>query len=124
MYEKNSDIISSASAINQYRLHRGYHYPRSKITAYECLRSVKQFNTRFAHSIINGNTEHYYSIAKENSFINGGQYIKFLDEVEKIATSTLANSFLKDLNSIAVRPRDSANSIDLLSVLFAILILE
>ena len=25
LYEKNSDIISSASAINQYRLHRGYH---------------------------------------------------------------------------------------------------
>ena len=81
LHEELDEVMKCASSINQYRLHKGYHYPRSKITAYECLRSVKQFNTRFAHSIINGNTEHYYSIAKENSFINGGQYIKFLDEV-------------------------------------------
>ena len=47
-----------------------------------------------------------------------------LDEVEKIATSTSANSFLNNLNSIAVRPRDFAKSLVLLSVLFAILILE
>ena len=33
LFEKNDDIITQASSINQYRLHRGYHYPRSKETA-------------------------------------------------------------------------------------------
>jgi len=33
LFEQNSDILQSASGINQYRLHRGYHYPRSTDTA-------------------------------------------------------------------------------------------
>ena len=33
LYEQNDDIITQASYVNQYRLHRGYHYPRSKETA-------------------------------------------------------------------------------------------
>ncbi len=32
LYEANSDIMQAASAINQFRLHRGYHYPRSPQT--------------------------------------------------------------------------------------------
>ena len=81
LHEELDGVMKCASGINQYRLHKGYHYPRSKVTALECLKSVKEFNLRFQHSIINGNTEHYYSIAKENSFVNGQQYIEFLDDV-------------------------------------------
>ena len=33
LYEQENDILKSASGINQYRLHRGYHYPRSSSTA-------------------------------------------------------------------------------------------
>ena len=33
LFDLKDDILSSASGINQYRLHRGYHYPRSVSTA-------------------------------------------------------------------------------------------
>ena len=32
IFEKNLDILTSASKANQLRLHRGYHYPRSPAT--------------------------------------------------------------------------------------------
>ena len=32
IYEKNTDLITEAGKNNQYRLHLGFHYPRSKRT--------------------------------------------------------------------------------------------
>lgn len=45
LYEKNNNIISQASNINQYRLHRGYHYPRSEETAEQSLLDGNVFHT-------------------------------------------------------------------------------
>ena len=47
LYEKEGDILQAASGINQYRLHRGYHYPRSKETAL----SSKKPRSRFAKNM-------------------------------------------------------------------------
>ena len=43
LYEELGGIMKCASDINQYRLHKGYHYPRSKETAKECLDGMKSF---------------------------------------------------------------------------------
>ena len=43
LFEKNGDIMTAASGINQFRLHRGYHYPRSKETGEESLRGLPLF---------------------------------------------------------------------------------
>ena len=51
LYEKNSDILQNASGINQYRLHRGYHYPRSKDTAFSSLQSEMLFKKEFSEAI-------------------------------------------------------------------------
>ena len=45
--EKSNDILTGASSINQYRLHKGYHYPRSKETAQECLDGIKSFKRKY-----------------------------------------------------------------------------
>ena len=76
IFEKNGNILNSASGINQYRLHRGYHYPRSNETVQSSLYSENKFRKEFSDAIIDNN-EHYYCIAKENSFTNSEQYIKF-----------------------------------------------
>ena len=81
LYERHSDIIEEASYINQYRLHRGYHYPRSKETAISSKESEKSFLEEYGESVINGNIEHYYGIASENSFVNSDDYVSFLDDV-------------------------------------------
>ena len=81
LHEELDDIMRCASGVNQYRLHSGYHYPRSKVTALECSKSVEKFKTKYISCIINNNIEHYYSISNENSLVNGDEYIKFLDDM-------------------------------------------
>ena len=81
LYEKNNDIITQASNINQYRLHRGYHYPRSKETAQQSQWGEKGFLQEYADAVVNGNVNHYYCIAKEDSKVNAKQYWTFLNEM-------------------------------------------
>jgi len=81
LYEKNGDIISQASNINQYRLHRGYHYPRSKDTAIQSQWGETSFIKEYGKSIVNGDVEHYYCIAKKESKVSAKQYKTFLDDM-------------------------------------------
>ena len=81
LYEKNDDIISQASYVNQYRLHRGYHYPRSKDTAIQSQWGEYGFLQEYGDAIVNGDIEHYYTIAKEDSLVTSEQYKNFLDDM-------------------------------------------
>ncbi|MBI2086872.1 MAG: FAD-binding oxidoreductase [Candidatus Zambryskibacteria bacterium] len=81
LYEKNSDILSAASGINQYRLHRGYHYPRSKSTALSSKYAEDSFRGEYGEAVIKDN-EHYYAVAKEDSKITGEEFLNFCKECE------------------------------------------
>ncbi len=81
LYEKNSDILTAASGINQYRLHRGYHYPRSKSTALSSKYAEDSFRKEYGEAVFDHN-EHYYSIAKEGSMVTGEQFLNFCKECE------------------------------------------
>jgi len=59
-------VLRAASAINQYRVHAGYHYPRSVETISEIADARSEFTTAFAPAIVR-NSRHYYAIPKENS---------------------------------------------------------
>jgi hypothetical protein len=79
--EKSDSIMSGASSINQYRLHKGYHYPRSKETAQECLDGLYSFKRKYEDCIVNGGITHMYSIASDDSMVSGEEYKKFLDDM-------------------------------------------
>lgn len=79
LFEKNGELLSAASGINQYRLHRGYHYPRSKATALSSKYSEASFRQEYADAIIE-NGEHYYAIAKEKSKVSGSEFLNFCAE--------------------------------------------
>jgi hypothetical protein len=81
LYEKNGDILSAASGINQYRLHRGYHYPRSKSTALSSKYSEDSFRAEYAEAVLDEN-EHYYTIAKDGSQVTGKEFLNFCKECE------------------------------------------
>ena len=81
LFEKNNDIITQASYVNQYRLHRGYHYPRSKETAQSSIEGERSFLKVYGDSVMNGKTKHYYCIAKEDSLVTSKQYIDFLNDL-------------------------------------------
>ena len=82
LFEKNKSIISQASYSNQYRIHRGYHYPRSKETALQSKIGSKTFKKHYPEAILNGEIEHYYGISSKDSLTSSHQYLKFMDDME------------------------------------------
>lgn len=93
IFEKNTSILSSASGINQYRLHRGYHYPRSGETVTQVLEGVAEFERYFHDAVVGRGFERYYGIAKNGSKVNSNEYLNFLEkndlEYEIIKNSSL-----------------------------------
>jgi FAD dependent oxidoreductase len=59
-------VMRAASAINQYRVHSGYHYPRSPETITETLEARREFIQEFAPAIVR-HSRHYYAIPREGS---------------------------------------------------------
>ena len=82
LHEELKDVMMAASDINQYRLHKGYHYPRSKETAQECVDGLKTFKRKYGECVVNGNIEHYYAIASKESMTKPSEYLEFLNEMD------------------------------------------
>jgi len=59
-------VLRAASAINQYRVHAGYHYPRSAETIGEIAEARAEFTETFAGAMVR-NSRHFYAIPKEGS---------------------------------------------------------
>jgi len=59
-------VMRAASAINQYRVHAGYHYPRSTETISEIAEARAEFTQTFTEAIVR-NSRHFYAIPKEHS---------------------------------------------------------
>jgi len=76
LFEKNDDILKSASDVNQCRVHRGYHYPRSEETVNSVLMSEKSFREEFSNAI-EDYVSHYYGISKTDSLTTADEYVKF-----------------------------------------------
>jgi len=79
LFERERSIMSCASSINQYRLHRGYHYPRSNETVEYVKQSSNLFEEEFPSAICRDGYERYYAIPHEGSLITADQYLEFLD---------------------------------------------
>ena len=70
LFEKNSELLQSASGSNQFRVHRGYHYPRSPDTVKDIIQSENSFKEIFSDAVLT-NFEHHYELAnfyKDNEF--------------------------------------------------------
>ncbi len=80
LYEKADDVLSATSRSNQFRLHRGYHYPRSTLTAKQCRTAERAFAEEYADAVVESGT-HYYCIAEEDTRTTGREYLRFCDEV-------------------------------------------
>jgi hypothetical protein len=87
LFEKYDNILKASSGINQYRLHRGYHYPRSKNTAISAMESEKLFQHEFKEAIVD-KYDHYYGIAKKNSLTSSEEFKLFCNEIKLEYTVT------------------------------------
>ena len=99
IFEKNDDILKAASDVNQCRVHRGYHYPRSDTTTSEVLESEEDFINEYKDAIMT-NTENYYCISKFDSHVSSEEYVKFCKRHN--LEYTKINLDLVDKNSIDV----------------------
>ena len=106
LHEKNDDIISQASNINQYRLHRGYHYPRSKETARQSQWGETSFIKEYGSAIVNGDIEHYYCIAKEDSLVTAKQYIEFMRDMNLFYKEKKLDFMCKNVVDLEVKVKE------------------
>lgn len=72
LYDQNAEPLSDTSLVNQCRLHKGYHYPRSLSTMLECKDNFEKFQSIIPNMAFY-NADHYYGIAKEKSFLTAEQ---------------------------------------------------
>ena len=74
--EKHDDILGRASHTNQARVHNGYHYPRSLLTALRSRTNFPRFVRAFA-DCIDGSFEKYYAIASRHSHVTARHFTNF-----------------------------------------------
>jgi hypothetical protein len=80
LIERHESILQEASGINQYRLHRGYHYPRSVDTAISSKKGTETFTKYYDCQL--PNPEQYYVVANYNSKVTAKSYEAFMNKVE------------------------------------------
>src|SRR5256885_4561811 len=88
LFERKSDLLQSASTINQYRIHRGYHYPRSPETTQSCLAGVGLFVDEYRDAVMS-DSRHLYGIAREESKTSLKEFLHHC-EVHKLAYRPVA----------------------------------
>lgn len=62
LFEQHREIMTEASGINQFRLHEGYHYPRSPETARACRAANVSFRAEYGAAVIDDGDQ-FYAIA-------------------------------------------------------------
>lgn len=78
IFEKNNDLLTEAGKNNQYRLHKGFHYPRSTNTIKQTIEGSKIFVKEF-RSFIDIPKENIYLIHKKSK-INFKNYLKIFNK--------------------------------------------
>ena len=106
LFEKNNELLQSASGSNQYRVHRGYHYPRSPDTVNDIIESESSFKEVFSDAMLT-DFEHYYCIAKENSLTSAKQFLDFCNKFQLEYTPSQLQFMNKDSIEMCIRVKES-----------------
>lgn len=106
LFEKESDILQAASGINQYRLHRGYHYPRSIETALSSKMAEDSFRTEYGEALLDKD-DHYYCVAKEKSKVSDKEFMDFCDKCNLEYEKAELNFVDQKMFQLIVKVRES-----------------
>lgn len=78
--EAEPTAMERASYVNQARVHNGYHYPRSILTAFRSRVSSRSFASEYESAIFS-DFEHIYAIASSLSKTNAKQFEAFCERI-------------------------------------------
>lgn len=76
--ERESELLQRASYVNQARVHNGYHYPRSLLTALRCRVNFPRFVRDYSDCIVK-DFEKYYAIGRLFSKVTAEQFRRFCE---------------------------------------------
>lgn len=80
IFEKEEQLLSRASYVNQARIHNGYHYPRSFTTAYRSRINFPRFVRDWQDAVDNHFTK-IYAVAKNSSKVTASQFERFCRQI-------------------------------------------
>ena len=80
LLEMGDDLLQRASYANQARVHNGYHYPRSLLTAVRCRINFPRFVADYGDCIV-GDLEKYYAVGRLFSKATATQYRQFCERI-------------------------------------------
>jgi glycine/D-amino acid oxidase-like deaminating enzyme len=78
--EKESDVMQRASYNNQARVHNGYHYPRSLLTALRSRVNFPVFASNYEQAVVD-DFDNYYAVARTFSKVSARQFKLFCDRI-------------------------------------------
>ncbi len=76
LVEREPALLRRASRVNQARLHNGYHYPRSFLTAARSRSNLGVFRSEFPTGVVDG-FRHLYAIARGDSKVGYRHFERF-----------------------------------------------
>lgn len=79
--EKDKSVMQRASYNNQARVHGGYHYPRSVLTAVRSKVNLPIFAAEYEDSIVSDFVK-YYAVAKNFSQVTANQFLRFFKHID------------------------------------------
>ena len=83
LFERSPGLMRAATAVNQFRLHRGYHYPRSPETGRDCRAGNVSFFNEYGSAVITPEKRKHgrqvYAIAREGSKVSASDYLRFCE---------------------------------------------
>lgn len=97
--ERESALLQRSSYANQARIHGGYHYPRSILTAVRSQANFARFVSEYSECV-DSSFEHFYGIPKRFSNVTAAQYLRFCQEIGaqcKPAPAGVAKLFSREL---------------------------
>lgn len=80
MCEEAGDLLTRASYHNQARVHNGYHYPRSVLTALRSRVNFPRWIGQYRSCVVD-DFEKYYAIARRFSKVSAGQFRSFMERI-------------------------------------------
>jgi glycine/D-amino acid oxidase-like deaminating enzyme len=76
LFERAPRFLGRASFNNQARVHGGYHYPRSVLTAMRAREHYARFSREFP-AAVDGRFQHIYAIARHQTKIRASEFVEF-----------------------------------------------
>ena len=78
--EAGDDVLSRASRVNQARVHTGFHYPRSILTAVKSMTLHRRFARDFPDAVV-GNFQMLYAIARYRSKVSAKRFHRMFRDI-------------------------------------------